>query len=154
MTVPTNEDIRRLWDNARVSHDVPRYGDLSPDVRVTALHFARRALSLFGISEEKARDFERIAYALGWLDGDSAISEEKMKRTRDVRYALLKQPPAVRREVKLSTGAVYWRVGGTWQGTVKVPGVGASGEMAAFGPPICVTADDFAKCAALLKQVE
>ena len=154
MTVPTNGDIGRLWDNARVSHDVPRYGDLLPDVRATALHFARRARSLFGVSEKKARVLERIAYRLGWLDSDSSISEERMKRTRDVRYALLEQPPAARPVVELSTGAVYWRVGDTWQGTVKVPGVGASGEMAAFGPPTCVTADDFAKCAELLKDAE
>jgi len=145
-------EIGRLWDTARATHDVHlEYDNSTASFRAAVWHFANAVLAQFGgISEEKVRMRERIAYGLGWLDGDSAISEEKMKRTRDVRYALLEQPPAARPVVELSTGAVYWRVGDTWQGTVKVPGVGARGEMAAFGPPTCVTADDFAKCAALL----
>lgn len=153
----TEQDVAPLWGEFASPTGITGISTTVPNNPL--VRFANAVLAKFGgVSETEAREKERAAFALGgqWfyeMAKPCEPAEGTVTKFFAKRDEVLPSLPPPRKTVTLSTGAVYWRSLGRWQGDVPCPDI-ASGKLCAFGPPICVTAEDFDKCAALLREEE
>ena len=160
----TEQDIAPLWDEVRRRDNPSNYVPLdscTAGFRATVRSFAYAIRAKFGhchaspgVSESEARERERAAFKAGFEIGAENCKKYYAAWIDEKYPSLTPQPPYIVGEVLLSDGSTHrlYR-NGTWQGERPEPMIGG-GQLCSFGPPQCVTAEDFEQCAKLLRESE
>ena len=155
----TENDIAPLWDG----YGGGFFSGWASDYRAAFVRFANAILSRFGgkivvdgracVSESEARERERTAFNIGWLERESFPHREPQRtrdRIRENRYPSLSPEP---RTVTLSDGSEWWLARdenrrGRWMREELTCSRNVDSG------PSCQTAEDFEKCATLLREEE